>query len=93
MSTKDLYRYFRIEARELLSGIAQSVLAMGQTAGDVDHVKQVLRLAHTLRSAMALMAATRTSAHKATFDTVSIVPSISTAWTTLPRMMTTARDE
>ena len=33
---------------------------------------------------MTLMAAARTSAQSAAFETVSIVPSISMAWTTLP---------
>ena len=41
---------------------------------------------------MTLMAAPRTSAHSAAFDIVSIVPSISMPWTTLPATMTTARD-
>ena len=39
---------------------------------------------------MTLIAAATTSAHKAAFDIVSIVPSTSTACTTLPMTMTTA---
>ena len=39
---------------------------------------------------MTLMVAARTSAQRAAFDTVSIVPSISMPWTTLPTTMTTA---
>lgn len=38
------------------------------------------------------MVAPTTSAQSAAFDTVSIVPSISMAWTTLPTTMTTASD-
>ena len=41
---------------------------------------------------MTFMAAARTSAQRAAFDIVSIVPSTSMAWTTLPTTMTTARD-
>ena len=41
---------------------------------------------------MTFMAAARTSAQRAAFDIVSIVPSISMPWTTLPATMTTARD-
>ena len=39
---------------------------------------------------MTLMAAASTSAQSAAFDTVSIAPSIRTAWTTLPATMTIA---
>jgi len=40
---------------------------------------------------MTFMAAARTNAQSATFETVSIVPSISKQWTTLPTTMTIAR--
>ena len=40
---------------------------------------------------MTFMVARRTSAQRAAFDIVSIVPSISRPWTTLPTTMTTAR--
>ena len=39
---------------------------------------------------MTLIAAATTSAQRAAFDIVSIVPSISRPWTTLPTTMTTA---
>ena len=54
--------------------------------------RDVARFRHTRRSAMTFMAAARTSAQRAAFDIVSIVPSISMPWTTLPTTMTTARD-
>jgi len=41
---------------------------------------------------MTLMAAARTSAQSAAFDIVSIVPSISMPWTTIPTTMSTASD-
>ena len=40
---------------------------------------------------MTFMVAARTSAQSAAFEIVSIVPSISMAWTTLPATMTIAR--
>jgi hypothetical protein len=43
------------------------------------------------RSTMTFMAAPRTSAQRAAFDTVSIAPSMSTPCTTLPTTMTAAR--
>jgi two-component system chemotaxis sensor kinase CheA len=48
---KDPYRYFRVEARELLDGLAQGVLELekGITAPEV--VARLLRLAHTLKGA------------------------------------------
>jgi hypothetical protein len=51
----------------------------------------VARFLHTRRSAMTFMVAARTSAQRAAFDTVSIAPSISRPWTTLPTTITTAR--
>ena len=54
--------------------------------------RNVLRFLHTRMSAMTFMAAARTSAQSAAFDTISIVPSTSMPWTTLPATMTTASD-
>jgi hypothetical protein len=54
--------------------------------------REVARFLHTRRSARTFMVAARTSAQRAAFDIVSIVPSISMPWTTLPMTMTTARD-
>ncbi len=48
---KDPYKYFRVEARELLDGLAQGILQLekgGPTPAAVDHL---LRLAHTLKGA------------------------------------------
>jgi len=54
--------------------------------------RDVARFLRTRRPAMTFMAAARTSAQRAAFDTVSIVPSTSMPWTTLPATITTARD-
>ncbi|MES2640785.1 MAG: response regulator [Myxococcota bacterium] len=47
---KDLYRYFRIESRELLEGLSAGVLAVEAGAG-ADVVVRLLRLTHTLKGA------------------------------------------
>ncbi len=49
--TKDPYKYFRVEARELLEGLTQGVLAIEQGSDDQDRVASLLRLAHTLKGA------------------------------------------
>jgi hypothetical protein len=54
--------------------------------------RDVARLLHTRRSTMTFMVAARTSAQSAAFDTVSIVPSISMPWTTVPGTITITRD-
>ena len=48
---RDPYKYFRVEARELLDGLAQGILQLdkGDTAPDV--VARLLRVAHTLKGA------------------------------------------
>jgi len=48
--TKDPYRYFRVEARELLEGLGRGALALEQGA-DPELVPRLLRLAHTLKGA------------------------------------------
>ena len=48
---KDPYKYYRIEARELLDGITQGVLAIEKGAADGVLVQKLLRLAHTLKGA------------------------------------------
>jgi len=48
--SKDIYRYFRIEARELIDGLAQGALALEQETGNAK-VSPLLRLAHTLKGA------------------------------------------
>jgi two-component system chemotaxis sensor kinase CheA len=47
---RDPYKYFRIEARELLDQMAQGVLTL-EKAGSADQVALLLRLAHTLKGA------------------------------------------
>ncbi len=47
----DPYRYFRLEARELLEGLSQGVLALERGEAGPDGVRKLLRLAHTLKGA------------------------------------------
>jgi two-component system chemotaxis sensor kinase CheA len=47
----DPYKYFRVEARELLSGMGQGVLDLEKGGWDADVVAKLLRLAHTLKGA------------------------------------------
>ena len=54
--------------------------------------RDAARCLHTRRSAMTFTVAASTSAQRAAFDIVSIVPSIRMPWTTLPATMTTASD-
>ncbi len=49
--TKDPYKYFRIEARELLEGMTQGVLELEHGSAGPDRVASLLRLAHTLKGA------------------------------------------
>jgi hypothetical protein len=53
--------------------------------------RDIARFLHTRRSVMTFIVAPRTSVQRAAFDIVSIVPSTSMPWTTLPMTMTTAR--
>ncbi|MBV8123741.1 MAG: response regulator [Burkholderiaceae bacterium] len=48
---KDIYRYFRVEARELLEQLGQSVLALETGVAIESTVARLLRLAHTLKGA------------------------------------------
>jgi len=48
---KDPYRYFRIEARELVDGLVRGVLEMEKGASGREPVARLLRLAHTLKGA------------------------------------------
>jgi two-component system chemotaxis sensor kinase CheA len=48
---QDPYKYFRIEARELLQGLSQGVLELEKGAVGKDLVNKLLRLAHTLKGA------------------------------------------
>lgn len=52
MTPKDSYRYFRVEARELLGGLQQGVAGLaGDSTHDPERVVALLRLAHTLKGA------------------------------------------
>jgi two-component system chemotaxis sensor kinase CheA len=53
MAAADPYKYFRIEARELLDGLTQGTLALdrGTGTGSKDTVARVFRLAHTFKGA------------------------------------------
>jgi two-component system chemotaxis sensor kinase CheA len=48
---KDLYRYFRIEAKEIVEQLSRGVLDIEQGACGKELVGQLLRLAHTLKGA------------------------------------------
>lgn len=48
---KDPYRYFRIEARDLLDQLGRGVLALEKSPNDAQAVPRLLRLAHTLKGA------------------------------------------
>jgi two-component system chemotaxis sensor kinase CheA len=48
---KDPYKYFRIEARELVEGLTQHVLALRERPTDREVVGRLLRQAHTLKGA------------------------------------------
>ena len=47
----DPYRYFRVEARELLEQLGQGLLDLEKGAGDATTVARLLRVAHTLKGA------------------------------------------
>jgi two-component system, chemotaxis family, sensor kinase CheA len=49
--TPDPYRYFRIEARELVEGLAEGALALERGSADAGVVPKLFRLAHTLKGA------------------------------------------
>ena len=48
---KDLYKYFRVEAREILDGLAKGILQLENGVATPDLVARQLRLAHTLKGA------------------------------------------
>src|SRR6202011_1961050 len=48
---KDQYKYFRIEARELLEGLSAGVLELERGERGKDLVGRLLRFAHTLKGA------------------------------------------
>ncbi len=48
---RDPYKYFRVEARELVEGLARAALAIEKGTGGSERVVEMLRLAHTLKGA------------------------------------------
>ena len=48
---KDPYRFFRIEARELMEQLASGAIALEGGPADATHVAKLLRVAHTLKGA------------------------------------------
>jgi two-component system chemotaxis sensor kinase CheA len=63
---KDAYKYFRIEARELLDELGQGVLALERGARAREAVPALLRFAHTLKGAARVVrqAAVADAAHR-----------------------------
>lgn len=59
----DRYKYFRIEAGELLDGLGQGLLALGRGEDAAAHVDRLLRLAHTLKGAARVVGQVRISGH------------------------------
>jgi two-component system chemotaxis sensor kinase CheA len=51
MMTRDPYKYFRIEARELLDQLGKGILDLENGSSETDLVTRLLRLAHTLKGA------------------------------------------
>ncbi len=51
MAAKDRYKYFRIEAREILEGLTQGVLQLEKGTSQKDVVGRLFRYAHTLKGA------------------------------------------
>ena len=47
----DPYKYFRVEAHELLEGLTQGVLELEKGTAEHDRIASLLRLAHTLKGA------------------------------------------
>ncbi len=48
---KDPYRYFRVEARELIDGLSGAALELERSGGGGEPVARILRIAHTLKGA------------------------------------------
>ncbi len=48
---KDPYKYFRLEARELIDGLSRGILELERGEPDRDLMPRLLRLAHTLKGA------------------------------------------
>lgn len=48
---KDPYKYFRVEARELVGELGKAILNLEKHGSEVEQVARILRLAHTLKGA------------------------------------------
>lgn len=51
MAPEDVYRYFRVEARDLLDGLAKGALDLEKGAPPPELIARMLRMAHTLKGA------------------------------------------
>jgi two-component system chemotaxis sensor kinase CheA len=67
---KDPYKYFRVEARELLQGMSQGVLELERGAASKERVGSLLRLAHTLKGAARVVKVLDLARHAHTFEDV-----------------------
>ena len=56
----DPYKYFRIEARELLEGLSRGILELEKGLWDKARIGRLLRLAHTLKGASRVVRLART---------------------------------
>lgn len=68
--SKDPYRYFRIEARELLEGMQRGLAALEGPERTADTVPLLLRLAHTLKGAARVVRLTAVANHTHQFEEV-----------------------
>lgn len=57
--TRDPYKYFRVEARELVEGLSRGVLDFEKGAAPPDAAAALLRLAHTLKGAARVVRETK----------------------------------
>src|SRR5216684_3848618 len=48
---QDPYKYFRLEARDLLDQFAKGILELERSGGDSALIQRLLRVAHTLKGA------------------------------------------
>jgi two-component system chemotaxis sensor kinase CheA len=60
---KDPYKYFRIEAREILGGLSQGVLELEKDGAGKEPIAKLLRLAHTLKGASRVVKLTGIAEH------------------------------
>jgi two-component system chemotaxis sensor kinase CheA len=59
----DPYKYFRLEARELIDGLSAGILEIERGAPTKDVVSRLLRLAHTLKGAARVVKLTEIAGH------------------------------